>query len=317
MFRSRLLLAGLSVLMLLGIVAPAALASAAPALSRAVNQTAVERVLWSHRIWPAANPQPKPAFESVMTPEQIRAKVDESLRLSAAVVGSPAGPSPEPTSSGRSTGRPVTRSSQTCSGSCGLRWATTPRPSPRPWPGPSWPSGPFDLVRRPGAEAILRRVVAATGDRVTPDDTAAVFEYHLPAIGGIAQAGPGTWNPTFALPEANIGTSSVWTGTEMIIWGGTEAGLSKYNSGSRYDPVTDTWRTTSGTNAPFPRKQHTAVWTGTEMIVWGGCGLLDEHNCQINSGGRYNPATDTWTATTTAVLRRLAWSTPRCGPVRR
>jgi hypothetical protein len=31
----------------------------------------------------------------------------------------------------------------------------------------------------------------------------------------------------------------------------------------------------------------------------GRCGLLDEHNCQINSGGRYDPATDTWAATTT------------------
>src|SRR5205823_5423330 len=134
---------------------------------------------------------------------------------------------------------------------------------------------------------------------VSADAAAVSSDYHLPSIGDTAQGGPGTWNPTFALPEAYSGISSVWTGSEMIVWGGTEAGGSKYNSGSRYDPVTDTWRTTSGTDAPFPRKQHTAVWTGTEMIVWGGCGLLDEHNCQINSGGRYNPSTDTWAATAT------------------
>ena len=39
---------------------------------------------------------------------------------------------------------------------------------------------------------------------------------------------------------------------------------------------------------------HTAVWTGSEMIVWGGVrpGLL-------NTGGRYDPGTDSWTATST------------------
>ncbi|MBK9055869.1 MAG: hypothetical protein IPL78_34710 [Chloroflexi bacterium] len=35
------------------------------------------------------------------------------------------------------------------------------------------------------------------------------------------------------------------------------------------------------------------------MIVWGGC---QEHECRINThtGGRYNPSTDSWTATSTA-----------------
>src|SRR4029077_9579130 len=96
----------------------------------------------------------------------------------------------------------------------------------------------------------------ATRASVPVDASAVSFDYRLPAIGGGAQAGPGTWDPTFALPEAYSGTSSVWTGTEMIIWGGTEAGQSKYNSGSRYDPVLDTWHTMSGTNAPDVRKQH-------------------------------------------------------------
>ena len=36
----------------------------------------------------------------------------------------------------------------------------------------------------------------------------------------------------------------------------------------------DTWTPTGITNAPDPRRNHTAVWTGSEMIVWGGsdCG---------------------------------------------
>ena len=45
----------------------------------------------------------------------------------------------------------------------------------------------------------------------------------------------------------------------------------------------------SATNAPSARFRHTAVWTGTEMIVWGGQ--------LINTGGRYDPATDSWKPT--------------------
>jgi N-acetylneuraminic acid mutarotase len=54
--------------------------------------------------------------------------------------------------------------------------------------------------------------------------------------------------------------------------------------------VDNTWTATAG--APPGRAYHTAVWTGSEMIVWAGDGAG-------NTGGRYDPATDRWTATTT------------------
>ena len=53
---------------------------------------------------------------------------------------------------------------------------------------------------------------------------------------------------------------------------------------------------TSTANAPSGRAGHTAVWTGSEMIVWGGVSV---HHCYLNTGGRYNPSTDSWTATST------------------
>jgi len=56
----------------------------------------------------------------------------------------------------------------------------------------------------------------------------------------------------------------------------------------------DTWSATSLTNAPTARANHTAVWTGSEMIVWGGDGNGFSH---LDNGGRYNPITDSWTAT--------------------
>ena len=43
---------------------------------------------------------------------------------------------------------------------------------------------------------------------------------------------------------------------------------------------------------------HTAVWTGSEMIVWGG--HIANSPFETNTGGRYNPGTDSWTTTSTA-----------------
>ena len=56
----------------------------------------------------------------------------------------------------------------------------------------------------------------------------------------------------------------------------------------------DSWTATGTTNAPSPRSEHTAVWTGSKMIVWGGGG-----GAVYNTGGRYNPTTNSWTNTGT------------------
>src|SRR4029434_8829761 len=51
----------------------------------------------------------------------------------------------------------------------------------------------------------------------------------------------------------------------------------------------DTWAATSITNAPTARGGHAAVWTGSEMILWGG-----NDASYFNTGGRYDPSTDSW-----------------------
>src|SRR5262249_29546397 len=78
---------------------------------------------------------------------------------------------------------------------------------------------------------------------------------------------------------------------EMIVWGGFFGVL---NTGGRYNPSTNSWTTTSLTNAPVDRWRHTAVWTGSQMIVWGGY----NDSGAVNTGGRYNPSNDSWAATT-------------------
>src|SRR5436305_6438540 len=60
----------------------------------------------------------------------------------------------------------------------------------------------------------------------------------------------------------------------------------------------DSWRATTTTNAPVARDYHTGVWSGSKMIIWGGF----SNNCgsgYCNTGGQYDPSTDSWTATST------------------
>jgi hypothetical protein len=102
-------------------------------------------------------------------------------------------------------------------------------------------------------------------------------------------------NPTVdCAPSARSSHSAVWTGTEMIIWGGAD-GSTLFNTGAAYNPGTDIWTATSTTNAPAGRTSQTAVWTGSEMIIWGG----DGDHVTFGDGGRYHPDSGTWTATST------------------
>ena len=102
-----------------------------------------------------------------------------------------------------------------------------------------------------------------------------------------------TATSTTAAPEARTGHSAVWTGSEMIIWGGHDGNSIAKNTGARFNPVSNTWQTISTVGAPQARWGHTTVWTGTEMIVWGGySGAFDF--ITLNTGAKYNPQIDTW-----------------------
>ena len=125
---------------------------------------------------------------------------------------------------------------------------------------------------------------------------------------------------TTSAPTGRDVHTAVWSGSEMIIWGGLNGFGSNLNTGGRYNPSTDSWTATSTSGAPAAREFHTAVWSGSEMIIWGGVGQEGELNTDwpynlnspsgptptptpvppyLNTGGRYNPSTDSWTATRT------------------
>ena len=94
------------------------------------------------------------------------------------------------------------------------------------------------------------------------------------------------WSSISAIdaPRGREGHTATWTGTEMIVWGGT-FGQASTNTGGRYNPATDTWSPMSTVGAPLSGIHHSAVWTGSELVIWGGNG----------DGARYDPVTDTWT----------------------
>ena len=96
--------------------------------------------------------------------------------------------------------------------------------------------------------------------------------------GGIYDPVADTWSPTplTNAPTGRFNHTCVWTGSRMIVWGGS--GLVSPDSGGVYDPAAGAWTTTSTVGAPIYSTGLTSVWTGAEMITWGG-----------NVGGRYTP----------------------------
>jgi hypothetical protein len=91
--------------------------------------------------------------------------------------------------------------------------------------------------------------------------------------------------------SARRDVSAVWTGTELVIWGGMSR-LGHFADGAAYDPATQVWRPIAG--GPLsPRAGAPSVWTGTEMIVWSGEGTAPGPQGLVD-GAAYDPRTDRW-----------------------
>jgi N-acetylneuraminic acid mutarotase len=116
---------------------------------------------------------------------------------------------------------------------------------------------------------------------------------HYPNSGARFNPSQNAWQPIdIGEPGARQNAAGVWTGSELLIWGG-DSGERLLRSGARFNPALNAWRPVSLEGAPAARVAHTVVWSGSEMLVWGG----SDGNA-LKTGGRYKPATDTWTAIT-------------------
>jgi len=118
------------------------------------------------------------------------------------------------------------------------------------------------------------------------EDTGAVYDPVTDAWAATSASGA---------PSARWNLSAIWTGTRLIVWGGANtSGTTSVGDGAAYDPNGEIWTPLATSGAPLARSLHTAVWTGSEMIVWGGQSTDENAN---HTGGRYDPAADTWTST--------------------
>ncbi len=252
---------------------------------RVVYQRIIEDVYWRHRIWPKENPDPKPSLEAVMTQAQLENKVVNYLRNSQALEDY--------------WQQPIT--ADELQAEMDRMAHHTRQPEVLRELFAALGNDPFVIAECLSRPLVAERLLAHSRRKQVKQTSgsyqqvaAATSGYHLPLVSNGCT--DDTWTPTSTAdaPSARAGHTAVWTGSEMIVWGGG-APSGYFNTGGRYDPSTDSWTATSTANAPDARAGHTAVWTGSEMIIWGGYSSSD-----LNTGGRYNPSTDTWTATTTS-----------------
>jgi N-acetylneuraminic acid mutarotase len=303
---------------------------------RVAYQRAIEEVYWRHRIWPKQRPDPKPTLDAVMSQAQIESKVQDYFRKSQALEDY--------------WQRPIT--AEQLQVEMNRMAQHTKQPDVLRELFQALGNDPFviaECLARPAlAEGFVTNLdrrdqkqlgsSQAKAKTQVPREVAAIDSiakavpvnrpYHLPAISS-PSAGciDDTWTATSLTnaSAARSGHTAVWTGSEMIVWGGlgqaahlntdwkynprdpstptpTVTPIPYLNTGARYNPSTDTWTATSTNNAPTGRADYTAVWTGSEMIVWGGINLS-----YFNTGGRYNPGSDSWSSTTLTNAPNARW----------
>ena len=111
-----------------------------------------------------------------------------------------------------------------------------------------------------------------------------------PCADGVAY-NPSTnrWRRLPGMKFARSGHVAVWTGTQLLVWGGvTDLHETVPPHGVAYHPATDRWSALP--MSPLRgRSGAIAIWTGTSMIVWGG-GLCDPECTQFTDGAAYLPA---------------------------
>jgi N-acetylneuraminic acid mutarotase len=125
-------------------------------------------------------------------------------------------------------------------------------------------------------------------------------DYREPRADGAAYGpGTGTWRLLPASPlSPRVGQAAVWTGTEMVIWGGDQRGGVNPSvataDGAAYDPATNRWSALPA--APLsPRADADAIWTGAEVVILGGQSTqADGSSRNYGDGAAYDPSTNRW-----------------------
>jgi N-acetylneuraminic acid mutarotase len=263
---------------------------------RVAYQRIIEDIYWRHRIWPKENPDPKPSLDAVMSQAQLESKVAGYLHDSLALEDY--------------WQKPIT--GEQLQAEMDRMARDTKQPEVLRELFEALGNDPAVIAECLARPILAQRLIADLSAqdqtlhfespqndplRMSVPTTLGQIVFTLPEIADVCTDDTWTATTTSNAPSARHSHRAVWTGSEMIVWGGLDNVVGYSNTGGTYNPSTDSWTATSTTNAPEPRTDHTAVWTGSEMIVWGGGDAVNVS--RFNTGGRYNPSTNTWTATST------------------
>jgi hypothetical protein len=231
---------------------------------RIAYQRAIEEVYWRHRIWPKENSGVKPSLNQVLPRAEIEKKVQNYLRDSQMLEQhwhQPINPEqlqaeinriashtkqPEvlreifaalandPAVIAECVARPALAErllTQVNAHEDNPKWSANTQKPPLMLPGLTlaWMKEPLDARRANGETRAPIRLMAAKPTR-----------YRMPAITDTPSGCAANWTATNLTdaPDPRGYHTAVWTGSEMIIWGGYN-GPPGLNTGGKYNPATD------------------------------------------------------------------------------
>ncbi|MET0793482.1 MAG: hypothetical protein ABW061_18315 [Polyangiaceae bacterium] len=73
-------------------------------------------------------------------------------------------------------------------------------------------------------------------------------------------------------PSGRMMASAVWTGSVVVVFGGTDATGKAFRDGAVYDPTGNQWTLLPANSAVSMRSAPFSFWDGTRAVFWGGLG---------------------------------------------
>ena len=195
---------------------------------RVAYQRAIEDVYWRHRIWPKENLDPKPSLDAVMSQAQLEKKVTDYLRKSQELEDY--------------WQQPIT--ADQLQAEMDRMAQHTRQPEVLRELSQALGNDPFVIAECLARPLLAERLLAHSAtDQVkqtsgTYEQVAtAKADYSLPSVSDGGGCTDDTWTATSTAnaPSGRFDHTAVWTGSEMIIWGGDDGGpYVLFNTGGRY-----------------------------------------------------------------------------------
>jgi hypothetical protein len=119
-----------------------------------------------------------------------------------------------------------------------------------------------------------------------------------PATGVDLTVFPEGWTELPAPPAVRVGAAEVWTGSQLLVWGGRPGGNEEQpprSDGDLFDVASNSWEAIPP--APIEGRSYAAAaWTGSELIVWGGWdgSFKGDEPGTFADGAAFDPASRRW-----------------------